>query len=291
MQRLKKGYDIGVRLLGNQHALIKRVLIVFVLVDWIWRYYSHLCLHQLAPAPLTRVLYAPTYHLYKMSGVESILMGTKYGSFLFDIAFSMTLIALFWKPLNRTIGVLFFILLSMYAIVYPVHIAFSVHYFAPIWIMSTVFLVRGASTFEYWWEALRYYACWIYGSAFVWKLIYGAMYDWDNGWQVYKANMGQYLLLNPDHWMYDFYIWVYNHSYLLNAGQYIAFALEAFFIVGFFTKRYDGWLLWCIPILHISLYLFVDTLFVESFILCLLFISKKKWITLYHRFYKMKMSN
>lgn len=272
--------DQGIRNIAPYHAWVNRSILLFIGIVWMWRGYSHLWLQDFSGAQMTRIMYAPTYHVYKWLDIESWLVHHQVVATIFDYGFLVLIIVGLIKPLHQWLLRFLFVFISLYAIAYPIHLTFSVHYFAPIWIMSVILLFNRPNMVNIIWEALRYYVCWVYGSAFVWKIIYGAIFDWNNGFKVMQQNMAQYLLLNQPGDMTPMYRWMYEHAYLLNLGQYLAFIIEAFFIVGFFTKKYDKWLLWCIPILHISLYIFVDTLFIESLIFCLVFMSISQWHSL-----------
>lgn len=72
-----------------------------------------------------------------------------------------------------------------------------------------------------------------------------------------------------------FYTVFFNNPEFLNIGAKIIIFLEAIFIIGFFTKKYDNWLIASLIIIHIFTYLFVDALFIELCILIFSLLSKQ----------------
>jgi hypothetical protein len=64
-----------------------------------------------------------------------------------------------------------------------------------------------------------------------------------------------------------------THPLLLNSGLMLIYLLEAIMVIGFFTKKWDHFLLWIPIIVHLSTYFFSDVYFLEMLIGILPFLS------------------
>jgi len=256
---------------------IKRSIILWVIICLLYRAYTHLLPVQLHAAPLTKVLYYPEFHLYKFLSLDAVLVQNYWGAFIYTALLFIIPILLFWKPQHLLLSVLFIISNLLYHTVQGVHMTHAVHFLAGSTLLSFIFLARQALSFNLLWEGLRYVVCTIYVTAFIWKFIHGAIFQWEFGEAVFKSNLATYLYLNPSGMMRSIYAYFLSHPYLLNAGTLIAFLMEGVFVVGYFTKRWDTYLIIALLLLHHLLYIFVDTLFVEWYILILPFLSLKVW--------------
>jgi len=49
--------------------------------------------------------------------------------------------------------------------------------------------------------------------------------------------------------------------------------LEGIMVVGFFTKKYDRWLIWVPVVIHVTTYFFSDVFFIELLVVDLSFLS------------------
>lgn len=258
------------------HLLLLRLVALFFIGSFTWRWYSHLSIRELLINPLTYTGYSVPFMMYKVSGLEDFLRGHIYVVQWIDILLWASWIGVLLKPSWYWNRVLAFVLFFLYSVVFPVHLAFPVHYLSAMVVGSMLLLIPQAEAFSYGWHLYRYYACFVYSSAFVWKVVHGGMFDL-SGVQVVKENIATYMILNPDTWYTSFYAWLIRNEWLLTSGTLITYLLEGSFILGFFTRKFDAWLIVFILLIHWALYLTVDTSFVEWYIFCLPFVGISIW--------------
>jgi len=277
-------YISGIRPVHPWEYLMKRTYILFVLAFYLYRYYSHLLPHQLHGASMTKILYYPELHLYKFLHLDEWLIEHPLMSIFYSIVLIVVPILLFISPKNRFLSISFIFLQILYHTSCIASMTHAVHFWMGVILLSWIFLPRKEKTFDVVWEGLRYAICIAYVSAFLWKIINGAFFQLDFGEAVFKQNLTTYYFLYPDSFMHSVYAFFLENPYLLNIGTYISFLLEGAFVIGFFSKKYDTFLIISILLLHHFLYLFVDTLFIEWYILILPFIGMKTWTNLNRRF-------
>jgi hypothetical protein len=127
------------------------------------------------------------------------------------------------------------------------------------------------------WEGMRFFTCFIYVMAFVWKAFIGnSFYYMQQGVNSFKANLVDYMFLNPDHMMTWMYRWCLTHPWILNAGEKIVIIMEGIMVIGFFTKRYDRFLIWVPVFIHVATYFFSDVFFIELLVVDLSFLSLRQ---------------
>lgn len=257
--------------------LIKRSLLLLILMFLLYRLYAHLLPHQLMAAPLTKILYYPELHAYRWLGLDDILVKSSIGSRIFSAVLFIIPLGLLWKPRHVMLSWMLILSMLFYHTVQAAHMTHSVHFLVGVIIMSFIFLARDPKVFNVMWDGLRYAVCGVYVSAFLWKIIHGAFFQFEFGEAVFKSNLATYYFLHSEGWMRDMYAFFLTHPYLLSIGTYLSFIGESLFIFGFFTKRWDAFLIIVILLLHHFLYLFVDTLFVEWYIFIWPLISIGVW--------------
>ena len=124
---------------------------------------------------------------------------------------------------------------------------------------------------------MRYYACWVYATAFLWKIINGSFFQVDAGMLTFKSNLAGYLYQNPDTFFSHVYYWFLRHPALINIGHKLVVIAEGVFLVGFFTKKYDGFLIFCAVFIFTSIYFFSDVFFAELLIIILPLLPQSTW--------------
>lgn len=263
--------------IGIYRNLITRVSMLFYLIVLLWRWNAHLLPYQLLSPPVTLASMNATFWLYKLSGLQHILVDNKYGAIVFTLLLVLFCVLVFVFPKSRLSLASLILLFFVYGLIYPVNMGFASHYLAGILTFNFLFLSKSKRSFELLWEGLRYYTCWLYLSAFLWKFINGSFFQADFGEVVFKKNLSWFLSQQTADFAGRFYTFILDHKFILNWGDKLTFLLEGIFILGFFTKRYDKLLFALIILIHTLTYIFADALFFEVFILSLTLLSFNQW--------------
>lgn len=264
-------------------VLISRAVIGCMLTFLLLRWFSGLLPHQLLSPRLTGRNFDFTQWFLKLTGIAQATVTGGWTSKVFILILSLTGILAFLFPLQRRFVWPFTMLFFVLAVVTNIYLTHNAHYLAgAVWLSFCLWPKRDEN-FEILWEGARYYTCFVYAAAALWKVWGGAALQWDNGFLVAKANLSGYLFLNPETSMAQVYYWFFDHPWLLNLGQKVILLAEGILIVGFFTKKYDGWLIGLLFFIHLGTYLFADVFFAELLILALPLLSLHFWKRIWER--------
>jgi len=180
-------------------------------------------------------------------------------------------------PLKRIFIIPFTLLFIMLGVVFNLNIAQNSHLLVAMMFILFAFWPRKDADFELLWEGMRYYACWVYASAFVWKIINGGIFQPDFGEISFKVNVAWILYENPHGIWASLYAFFLRHPFLLNQGARLLFFMEGLFIAGFFTKKWDMVLIALIVMIHIATWIFSDVVFIEIGVLIFTFLPERVW--------------
>ena len=148
-----------------------------------------------------------------------------------------------------------------------------------ILIITIPFWFRNNKSFSLLWEGVRYFTVFIYFSAFLWKLLRGSVFHPGQGLGIFLNGGGSNLIYNPDSLFGGWYAYAVSHPSFAQWVMLAGVAMEAIFIIGFFTRRFDL-ALFVIPFLfHTITWIFLDVFFFELLILNLAFLPGE-WFSL-----------
>ncbi len=263
--------------IGNYRNIITRTVMIFILICLIQRYYGHVLPFQLQSPIVTKAYYDLSYWIFKLLDIQFFVMNDPTYSILFGILLFLSCIVLIIIPDNYGFAIMFTILIFLMSININLYIGHSMHYLGTMVIVPIAFWARSKRSFALLWEGVRYYACWVYASAFIWKIVLGAFWQWDAGVLTFKNNFATFLYLNPTGYLTDVYYWFLDYPALLNIGHKIVLLAESVFIIGFFTKKMDRWLILAALFIFLTTLFFADVFFIENLIIIFTFVSVHTW--------------
>jgi hypothetical protein len=267
----------GIRKLSPYRIAITRTTLLYYLVFLVWRGFSHLLpAHLLHPA-ITKMHYDVSFWLFRLSGLSNILVQDEVGATIFTAAVIVLCILSVVFPLKRMFVIPFTATYFLLAIAFNIYLCHSAHYLGGMVWLSLAFWARTDENFDLLWEGMRYYSCWVYASAFAWKMLNGAFFQWDAGMLTFKENLAGYLYQNPATSMAGIYYYFLQHPVLVNIGHKFVFFAEGTFIAGFFTKKYDALLILCALLIFTSIYFFSDVFFAELLIIIIPLLPLPAW--------------
>ena len=244
----------------------------FVLFALGFRGFASVLLHQLQQPVLFFPYVDLSYWLVFWTGIPQQLTQNYTLALCFDISLIGTAALSFLFIKKRLFPILFTLLFGIYFICYNAYGGHHTHSLAGILIMSFSFWVSSNKSFSLIWEGLRYFALFVYVDAFLWKLLRGSWWKAEQGLAVVLEDQMGNILFAPDSFYSQLNIFFITHPVLLDAAYFIAILLEGLMIIGFFTKKYDGFLFFLPLLFHTGTYFLVDVLFYELIILNLVFL-------------------
>lgn len=268
---------MNIRDLSTFRPIITRFVFLFIFSMILFRWYSYVLPHQLKNPPLLKLGYDPIYILYDSYSLQDFLVTAP----LFSLAFSILLIVFslipIIAPLKRTPIIIFTFLYFIYIVTFNINLTFTSAHTNCILLITLCFWPKSNKDFELLWEFARYYSCWVYSSAFIWKFINGGFFQDNFGVEVLKSQLIYFIYQSPESLSTNIYFFFLSNPILINIGTMFVYFLEGIFIFGFFSKKLDNYFIFIIIFIHAVIYFFVDTLFIEQYILTFTFISLKGW--------------
>lgn len=251
----------------NKRILLCRIVFCFILFVLIYLSISNTLFHQLQSPVLKYPYVDPVYWLMHLLRIPDVIISNYTVAYVFDILLFASCISIIIYPLKRIFIIVFLLTYFVYFITFNSYGGHHTHAGVGILLVSIPFLFRKNITFSLAWQALRYYTLFIYVSAFFWKLFRLSFMNQDQGLLILKNNLAAYLYYNPGNALSKFYWWLLQNPVWVNAMYIGGFILEGIFIIGFFTKRYDKYLLFFSLIMVIGFWLLADALFFQLLIL------------------------
>lgn len=266
--------------LSAKFRVLARLVMAAILFSLAFRMAQHSLPFQFLSPPLFGLNLEMPFRLFKYFQLDKILVDSSAGSIAFTCALFLTAICCFLLPQKNFLFIVFSILFYLYFLSYDMFTILHGHPLtAMVWI-TVPFWARRVKSRLFLWDGLRYYACFIYVVSFIYKILGKSLFVWDNGVNSVKWNVAEYLYHFPDTIPSKILSFSIAHPFFLNAGHLAVMLAEGLMVIGFFTKRYDRWLIWIPILVHLSTYLYSDVYFVEMLVLVFLFFNDKQvaWI-------------
>lgn len=189
-----------------------------------------------------------TSWLFMQTKFHLWLIDNKIGWILMDTLFySMPLLYYFFYNIKikkaSIIGVLMLIINWAYVQSYVLFPTNSIEWHIAWLFTPFLFIAKSNKTFYFLMHGIRYYFLFFFVSAGMWKIYHGAIFNLQEMSAILLNQHKEYLVSDPNATYTYFIYWLVNNqsvSYLL---YIVATVLELVFIVGFFTKKYDRYLL------------------------------------------------
>ena len=257
----------------EERIVITRMVLLYIFLFLLLRFFLHATPSHYLQAPFFLVQFDPAYWLYKFSFLSAI--NSDYTTaVIFDICLFTTCVLAILFPLKRFLIICFSILLLIYAISYNITIVHHAHPLSITILITLPFWAKRSTNWKLLWEGMRYYVCFAYTASFIWKTLLGtSFFAWNNGVASAKYNLVENIYHNPDSFSSGVMRYFISHPVLLNTGHAIIVLLEGLMVIGFFTKKFDKYLLWFPVIIHLATYFFSDVFFIEMIVCVFVFLN------------------
>jgi len=250
-----------------------RIVFTLIFISLIYSFFSHTLISQLQRPVLKFPSTDPTYLIFHLLRLPGMISGHLLVASCFDALLFLSCLCCLIYPRRRFWVFLFFFLYLFYFIIFNSYGLHHTHSKVAVLLLPIPFLVRDDQGFLLLWRGLRYYTCYIYASAFLWKLIRGSWIFPEQGMLIMKRNVTASVYFNPQSILSRIYSWIFQHPAIPDLLFKTGFVLEGFFIIGFFTRRMDKYLFGLSVLLPLGFLLVADALFFELAFLAVTFYS------------------
>jgi len=265
MESLKIGGNISYR------NWLCRFCFLLIFGSLIYYFVSHTLISQLHSPVLKFASTDLTYWVFHIIHIPGLISGNPVIAVTFDILLIGSCMLVICFPEKRFWARIFFVLYFIYFVIYNSFGMHHVHSRIGILLLSAPFLIRDEEGFVIFWQGLRYYVCYIYSSAFLWKLFRGSWLYGEQGILIIKKNLTPYIYFNPRSVLSQVYYFLFRYPVLPDILMKTGFLMEGFFILGFFTKRFDNYLFLFSILLTLGFVFMADALFFEIAFLAIVF--------------------
>ena len=221
----------------NYYCLIFYALLIF-------KWCNHMLLYQQQPIFIYDTFDVVSW-LFMQTGIHQWMLQTKHFLF-FDLLFYSAPLLLFFtahkKPKLTSIAAVYVLLVNwIYLQCYFLYPISSYTIFIVWLIFPSIFIARKHETFLLLFEGARYFFLYFFLSAGIWKIANGSIFNPDQLSAILLDQHKEMLTNSTDYWLSHFYQFIINHKHVFLILMYLTVTLmELSFIIGFFTKRFDG---------------------------------------------------
>ncbi|MBL0056643.1 MAG: hypothetical protein IPP31_10750 [Chitinophagaceae bacterium] len=242
----------------------------------VYFFYNHNLLSQLQKPPLIYPGSDNSFWLLHMTGLPQFLLRHHMAALLFDIGLTCSCLICIFIPQQRffsgltVIGV--WILYICFCSAAGKHYAQIGYLLAPL-----PFLVIKPGRFDLLWDLFRYWVCFLYVSAGLYKIWYGGFTFEGNMSQILLQGNADWFIFNRSGLQYDLIRYLIGHESIAQALFWLATLSELALVIGFFTRRFDRWLLAGLVAFHLVNLLLLHISFVEQSLIFAPFLPWHKW--------------
>jgi hypothetical protein len=230
----------------HRDSFVMWFCILFYLL-MIYKWINGLFLYQLEPHIFNTRFDFVTWLLMN-SGLHKWLIDNPNGWLAFDLTFYLSplLYWLLYKTNQKGSFIFAGIMLVInftYLQCYTLYPANSIESFTAWLLFPLLLMTTSISSFYFVLNGLRYFFLFVLSSAAIWKFVQMGIFNSKEMSGVLLYQHKEYLVSSPNSFYTTLIYWLINHSTFSFSLYAIATGLELIFLVGFFTKEIDNYLI------------------------------------------------
>jgi hypothetical protein len=126
------------------------------------------------------------------------------------------------------------------------------------------FLALRQHRFDLLWQCLRYWVCFLYGSAGLYKIYYGGFGSGQDMSGILQVMNAEWLVYHADTVQASVIRYLMNNEGLSQWLFRLATVVDVLMLIGFFTRKFDKWLLAGLLLFHLANYFLLHISFIEQ---------------------------
>ena len=186
--------------------------------------------------------------LFMQTRLHLLLLHQKGGFLLMDILF-YSMPVLYYKVYRKApkymmiTGFIMLVVNWFYVEVYTLYPTNSIEGHVGWLLIPFMLMMKDLRSFFYVMQALRYFFLYFFASSGFWKIKEGGLFNLNEMSNLLLYQHKEQLVSSPGHWYTVFIYWLVRHPAFSYTMYLLATMAELVFIVGFFTRRFDRWLI------------------------------------------------
>ncbi len=249
-------------------------LFLVVLYQW----WANLMISQLEAPVLLRLDMDLTYWLVHATGIGALFQSSYASALIFDILLTALCLVSVVFPKRVIFPILTGIFYLVYCILLNSYQCWHYHNLITLILLIIPFCFKSLKTFSLLFAGLRYAVAYIYASAAIWKLVRGSVFnDGQMQWLIEHNYVDRLAVDGYELGFFENAIFqLSNYPTLSSIALIIGVAMEASFLVAFFTRKFDRYLILIGVTFHLITTILVDVSFLQLWILFLVFIPSDR---------------
>ena len=228
-----------------KHIVINYYCILFYALA-IFKWCNNMLLYQQQPLFFYDTFDMFTW-LFMQTGIHQWLLLTKH-FLLFDLLYYTAplplLMCSYLKPKLSWLAAVYLLTANwVYLQCYFLYPISSYTIFVVWLVFPVIFIARKEELFSLLFSGVRYFFLYFFLSAGVWKLVNSGVFNTAQLSAILLEQHKEMLTNSPGYRLSHFYQWLINHQTLSYILYLVVTAMELSFLIGFFTKRFDVFLI------------------------------------------------
>ena len=228
------------------HAFLRYYAFCFLAFHFI-RICNGLNLSQLGRPFIHEVRQDPLVWHFVASGIPDMIVSSNFLCLGLDIllAIPMILIAFFsfsQKAIFRLV-IIHVLLFAIYLLIIFSFPSLSIRKYLGLALVPIIFLFQDKRNYSKAFDIMRFYVMFIFASSAMWKIVRGAIFDNDQFVNILRNQHLEHLVLFPNHITSQIADWLIMHQNISYIFYLLIALLQLSFLTGFFTRKYDRYLL------------------------------------------------
>lgn len=222
----------------KEREQITKIVSLFLLSVWLMRWWSGLLVYQLRDAPFVSVEADNSFWLFHALAIPFFAIHSDFG-WLIDFVWLGAVLWLIFANYARWVGIALVMAFWSYFFIYNSVATHHEHTLVGLLFFTILINIQDSKRFVLTFVGLRYYAVFVLFSAGFWKLWRGSLFLPHQMSEILKRQHLEYLIENPDNAYSQFITYLIQNPQISNWFWYLGSGLELFFIIGFFTRKWD----------------------------------------------------
>lgn len=242
---------------------------------FLFRFISEAMFTQMSQPVFAAEEHELVYRLFFNSGIAQFISAHVWASIAFDLSlFALPILLILY--FNRWLAISFTILTLVYFLSFNTIAIHHYHGLVGVLLISIPFWFTDEKKFMLAWEGVRYYLLYIFASAALWKIMRGSAFSTEQMSLILKSQQLDYLLQHTTSFKSQILSYLIANPATAHLLLLANTFLQLSFLVGFFTKRFDRFLLLAAIFFSIANYLLMGIASFELLILCLTLVDWSK---------------
>ena len=242
---------------------IARIVFCWLFCILIYFFCTHTLLSQLQQPVFIHSGSDNTFWLLHYLRIPQFFLHNYWAALLFDITITTSCIICIVLPQNKACT--YITILGIWLLHFCYSSAAGKHYAQIGYLLPPLaLLIFNEKKFAISWQLIRYWICFLYCSAGIYKMVYGGFFYANNMSNILQQMNAEWLFFNPKGVQTSCIYFLINHPFWAQLFYQAAVLIEMAFFIGFFTKKYDKYLVSTLILFHVGNYFLLHISFIEQ---------------------------